>query len=165
MDKRRKGSAEKVSLRTFYVLTMVCTMLFLLYWLVGYDRPFADNPNFNAPLFTDAILLLGYGSIVGAVGIAIWSVGRTLRLRGKSESHHNNIPVKRMNYIVAFGVCALLLTSFLVGSSAGLVINGITYADGFWLKIADMFIYTSGCMIIGAVGAVVYGATKYTRRP
>ena len=45
-----------------------------------------------------------------------------------------------------------------------MTVNGVSYTDGFWLKTADMFIYTSLLMIAAGVGVVVYGAMKYNRK-
>ena len=45
-----------------------------------------------------------------------------------------------------------------------MMINGQKYADTLWLKAADMFIYTALLLLIAAIGAVVYGATRYYRK-
>ena len=44
-------------------------------------------------------------------------------------------------------------------------INGLNYTDTFWLKASGMFVSTSLAMIFVAIAAVVYGATKYIRKP
>lgn len=44
-------------------------------------------------------------------------------------------------------------------------INGADYTDTFWLKASDMFVATSLLMIVAAIAAVIYGATKYIRKP
>lgn len=164
MNSWKKWPAEKLSMRVFYVLAGLSIVVFTMYWFVGYERPFADNPNFNAPLFTDVVIVLGYLFITAGVCIALWAVARALRIRGKGESYNNNIPVKKISYSVAIGVLGLLLLTFFIGSSAEMLINGVLFADQFWLKTSDMFIYTSLVLIVVAIGAVIYGATKYTRR-
>jgi hypothetical protein len=164
MKNWKKWSAEKLSMRAFYVLIAVYIVVFLMYWFVGYTRPFADNPNFNAPLLTDAVIILSYSLIISGIGITVWAVIRALRMRGKGESYINNIPVKKINYSVTIGVLLLCVLTFLVGSSSNIVINGTHFTNYFWLKASDMFIYTSLILMIVAIIAVVYGATKYTRR-
>ena len=89
---------EKLSSRVFYPLVILCVLVFALFWFVGYDRMFADNPNFNDPLFTDALLVLAYLLTIASVGLGAWSAYRTISLRGKSESLNNNIPVKKIGY-------------------------------------------------------------------
>ena len=91
-------------------------------------------------------------------------MSRTLKVRGKSESVDNNIPTRKLSYTIVFTTIASLLLFFLVGSSQPMRINGISYTDGFWLKVSDMFIYTSLLMIIAGMCVVAYGATKYNRK-
>lgn len=160
----KKWPAERLSMRVFYALTALAVVVFALYGLVGYDRPFDDNPNFNAPLFTDAVLALAYLLVAVAVGMAVWSVARALRIRGRGEAYDNNVPVKRIGYGIVGGVAAVLALSFVLGSSEGMAVNGARYTDALWLKASDMFITTSLVLLVVAAGAVVYGSTKYIRR-
>lgn len=164
MNNMKKWSAEKMSMRVFYVLTALCIAVFALFWLVGYERPFTDNPNFNAPLFTDAVIVLGYLITATGVGISLWAVVRALKIRGRGESYDNNIAVKKISYSITIGVLGLLLLTFIAGSSAEMTINGIPFTNQFWLKMSDMFIYTSLILMGVAIGTVIYGASKYTRR-
>ena len=38
------------------------------------------------------------------------------------------------------------------------------FTDSFWLKISDMFIYTSGILIVVAVGCFLYGISGLSRK-
>jgi hypothetical protein len=98
------------------------------------------------------------------LAVGLWSVVRGLKLRGKTDATDNNIPVKKMGYIISVGALVLLVVTFLTGSVQPLTINGVKYNDWLWLKVSDMFINTSLVMLLLAVAAVVYGATKYNRR-
>ncbi|MCI6120079.1 MAG: hypothetical protein MR717_12520 [Prevotella sp.] len=40
------------------VLVALSVVVFVAFWLVGFDMPFFENPRFNAPLLTD--LLIGF---------------------------------------------------------------------------------------------------------
>jgi len=51
----------------------------------------------------------------------------------------------------------LLLVTFLLGSSDPVVTNGERFADVFWLKATDMFIYTSILLIIGCFVSAIIG--------
>ena len=77
----------------------------------------------------------------------------------------NNIPVRKIGLAVAAGTALMLLLTFLLASSAPMRINGLNYTDTFWLKASGMFVSTSLAMIFVAIAAVVYGATKYIRKP
>ena len=160
----RNWSTEKISSRALYLLVGIAMVVFVLFWLVGYNRPFEDDPNFNAPLFTNVLLVLMMLYLLLGIGFSIWSVVCLLKKRGKAEAVENGIPVKKIGYLVTGGVVVLLLLTFALGSTAPMKINGVTYASIFWLKTSDMFIATSLVMMLVAVAAVIYGATKYNRK-
>ena len=155
---------ERLSTRVLYVLVGIIGVVFILFWLVGFSLPFDDDPNFTAPLFTNLLLALMYILAFTGIAVGIWSVYRTLKVRGKSESVDNNILTRKLSYTIVFTTIASLLLFFLVGSSQPMRINGISYTDGFWLKVSDMFIYTSLLMIIAGMCVAAYGATKYNRK-
>ena len=155
---------ERLSSRVLYILAGTACVVFLLFWLVGFNLPFDDDPNFTAPLFTNLLLALIYVLTLLAVGMAVWSVWRTLKVRGKSESVDNNIPARKVSCAVVFTTLGSMLLFFIIGSSQPMTINGVSYTDGFWLKMSDMFVCTSLFMIAAGVGVVIYGATKYNRK-
>jgi hypothetical protein len=157
-------SAERLSSRSLYAIVGLIIVVFALFWLVGYDKPYDEDPNFNAPLFTDALLVLISLVLLGTIGFSAWAIWRALKVRGKGERLNNNIPVKKIGYSILGGVVFLLLFTFLIGSSKPMTINGIAYNDVFWLKTADMLINTIIVLIVVATGSVIYGATKYIRR-
>lgn len=161
---RRSNSAERISQRILYGIVAVAVVVFGLFYLVGFDRPYMDDPNFNSPLFTNAVLFLMYGMVLAAVVILGCAIYHTLKTRGRGERVDNGIPVKKIAYIVAIGTMVALLLTFLLGSSAPMTVNGKEYTDALWLKVADMFIFTGIGMILVAIVAVVYGATRYKRK-
>ena len=79
----RHWPTEKISQRVLYLLISLTVLVFLLFYCVGYDHPFADNPSFNAPLFTDLLLMFMPLLALLALGLSIWAVVRSVyRLRG-----------------------------------------------------------------------------------
>ena len=83
-------------------------VVFMLFWFVGYDTPYAEDSNFVAPLFTNVLLAFMVLVVVLAIGTTVWSMARALSTRGKGERTVNNIPVKKITYGVA-GLTAILL--------------------------------------------------------
>lgn len=160
----RQLPAEKLSSKVLGLLIALIVLMFTLFGLVGYDHPYDEDPNFVAPFFTDVVIIFMELLVLLAMGCAIWSVARNLKVRGKSEAYENNVPIKKIGYVVSWGTVALLLLSFAIGSSDSMVVNGVEYADGFWLKTADMLIVSSLVLIAVAIGAMAYGATNYIRR-
>ena len=56
------------------------------------------------------------------------------------------------------GTLLLALLTFLLGSSAPMHVNGQLFDNGFWLRAADMFIVTSGVMLLA--GGIVYAYSE-----
>ena len=162
-SKSKNKSAEQVSQRIFYILIALAVLVFGLFFLVGYDMPFEENPDFNAPLFTDVLIGLMWLFLVGGIGLAIYSMWKDYR-GSRSEAVVNGVPVRRIFRITWIGLLALLVLTFALGSSAPMLINGENYADWLWLKPSDMFVITSLLMLLAGMGAVIFGATRYIRK-
>ena len=162
-SKSKNKSAEQVSQRIFYILIALAVLVFGLFFLVGYDMPFEENPDFTAPLFTDVLIGLMWLFLVGGIGLAIYSMWKDYR-GSRSEAMVNGVPVRRIFRITWIGLLALLVLTFALGSSAPMLINGENYADWLWLKLSDMFVITSLLMLLAGMGAVIFGATRYIRK-
>ncbi len=109
-----------------------------------------------SPFFADLMLGLMYLMLVVAMGVTVWSVWHTLRSRRKGDDIVNGVPAGRIGWCVAVGLGVCLVLTFLLGSSSPVMTNGARFADPFWLKTTDMFIYTSILLIIGCfVSAIV----------
>ncbi len=166
LKNHRRWPAGKISQCILYLLAGISLLVFVLFWMIGFGRPYIDNPDFNDPLFTNVLIVLIWLLLLGTVGVTVWSVVSALKKRGKALRTVNNIPVKRLSYSVIVGTVVLLLLTFLLGSGEAMKINGTLFADFWWLKVSDMFICTSLLMIIVASGCVVYGSlrSKYSRK-
>lgn len=161
----KKIDYKKLPSRVLYVLVGIIALVFVLFWLVGFDLPYADDPNFNEPLFTNLLMVLMILMVAGGIALVVWSIVHNMKVSGKGESYSNNIPVKKIGYCVAGGTLAVLLLTFLLGSSNPMKINGADFTDAFWLKVSDMFVASSILLIAAAIAAVIYGSTKYIRKP
>lgn len=160
-----KIDTKKLPSRVLYILIGVIALVFVLFWLIGFDRPYIDDPNFNEPMLTDVLMILMILMTIGGIAIVIWSLVHDMKISGKGDAYSNNIPVKKIGYCVAGGTFVILLLTFIIGSSSPMKINGADYTDVFWLKVSDMFVSSSILLIIAAIAAVIYGSTKYIRKP
>lgn len=160
----RNWSTERISQRILYALITLSVVVFCMFYLIGYNRPYAEDPNFNDPLLTDGLLILMVLLVIATMCIAVWSIYSGLRKRGKADRLDNNIPIKKISYSVSIGTFVLMIFTFLVGSSSMMMINGKQYVEAFWLKTADMFISSSLILILVAIFAVVFGTTRYYRK-
>ena len=107
----------------------------------------------EAPLYIDLVIVLVY--LVAGISLAVvaWSAVRQVRTHGRS--------VSRRALLVALGVAALLLSTWLLGSVSPLRVGGKVYDDATWLRLADMFINTSLLLII--VCSVIVIAARFRR--
>lgn len=156
--------AEKISKRVLYGLVAVIFVVFFLFFLYGFDRPFTDNPDFNAPLLTDVVLLLMGIMVVCGLAFALCSMLLSWRKRGKDNGSFNHIAVRRNACLVGGGTFLLLLITFILGNPHPIQVNGEEYSHSVWLRMADMFIYTGMILICVAIIVLVVSASRYLRK-
>lgn len=158
-------SSEKISRRIFYLLIGVSVVIFGLFFLVGYDMPFEENPDFNAPMFTSALIVLMCVLLVVAFVLAVASFATAQRNGAVLENAEvRQIPERGIARCIWGGLALLLLVTFCLGSSVPIPVNGSDYADWTWLKASDMLVYTSLVLLLCAFVAVAFGATRYIRK-
>lgn len=161
------GSAENISQKIFYVLIGLTVIVFLLFFFVGYDMPFEENPDFIAPLFTDVLIVfmaMLFLLALVVIGVSFFvSYRKSADFKNKDGMIHQ-IPRRKITQFVWGGTFMLLLLTFLMGSASPMLVNGAEFVDWTWLKVSDMFVLTSLLMLLCAVGAVAFGATRYIRK-
>jgi protein-S-isoprenylcysteine O-methyltransferase Ste14 len=109
-----------------------------------------------SPFLADIMLWLMYIVVVVAMGVTAASVIKTLRMRTKDDEVVNGVPQTRIAWTTAGCFVVCLLLTYLFGSSHPVMTNGTLFSNTFWLKVTDMFIYTSIILIIGCfVGVIV----------
>lgn len=146
------------------VLVALTAALFAAFYLIGYDMPFAADPQFTAPLFTDAVIWFIYVLVVLAVMVTAVSVVCEIRVRRHSALMSGGVPAGR----IAWGTAALLAVAvtltFAFGSTEPLEVNGRMFTSHLWLRLADMFINTSVVLTFVATVAVAFGMSGLNRR-
>lgn len=157
-------TAEQVSTRVLYVLVALAVIVFGAFFMIGYDVPYEDNPEFNAPRLTDLVLVFIYVLVLLAALLAVVAVAISFKARDKSQGKVNNIPAAKIAWGTAGLLVASLLVTFLLGSAEPMTVNGVPYADVFWLKATDMFINTSLVLLAVAVCGVAFGLSGVGRK-
>ena len=145
-------------------LIAISAVVFIAFWCVGYDMPYEEDVDFNAPLLTD--MLLGYIYLLtsSAIGVTVYSIVHGIKTRGRQSLTENGVPAGRIT-IITWGVTfALLASTFALGSTDPIKVNGKDFCEGIWLRLSDMFIISSGVMILLAILAVAFGMSGYSRR-
>ena len=157
-------TAEQLSTRILYALVAVAALVFALFFAVGYDRPYTDDPQFNDPVFTDGVLWLIYILVVMACGVALCSLLRALRHRDGADDIINNLPATRIKYCTFIFTAILLVLTFLLGSTEPVLVNGSKYTDSLWLRITDMFLNTAMALLVVAALGVAFGLSGRSRK-
>ncbi len=160
----RKRTSERISQTVLYAIVGLTAVVFALFRLVGYDIPYFDNPELNAPLLTGVLIAFMLLLTVVAVVIALLAACRSLRKNRRAAKVVDGIHAARLARIVVAVVAVILTATFALGSTHPVAVNGAAYEDNFWLRAADMFVNSSLLLIAVAVGAVAFGATRSVRR-
>lgn len=160
----KSRETERLSQRLLYILVGVSAVVFALFYLVGYDLPFDENPDFNAPLFTDVLIVLMVLVLLLALGMIGFSAWRSHRSGSRQDAVVNGVPARKIARITWLSTLGLLVIGFAVGSSTPMLVNGNDYNDWFWLKLSDMFVLASVILLIAAIGVVLFGVTRYVRK-
>ena len=158
-----KWSTEKLSHTILYVMLAVTAVVFGLFYLIGYDRPFEENPQFTAPLLTNILLVFVALVFLLALALGIWTLAVSIRRRKGAGKVVNGVPVAKITYGIVGFTILLLLVTFLLGSSSALSINGATFSASFWLKTADMFVWSAIILIVVAVGLIIWSKVQGAR--
>lgn len=160
----RHWHSERISTFVLYGIVALTVLLFALFFLIGYNTPYEENPDMKAPLLTNVLMWFMYAMTAITVGFAIWSIVRGARTTDKTSATVNGVPAARIAGITAGVTAALLVVTFVTGSSAAMMINGHKYQEAFWLKLSDMFVNTSLLMLVIAFGVMIFGMTRYYRK-
>ncbi|MEE3414721.1 MAG: hypothetical protein VZR53_05055 [Prevotella sp.] len=160
----KQWSTEKISQYILYVLVGLIVLIFILFYLIGFDLPFLDNPAFNAPLFTDGVIALMWLMLIFAIGLVIWSFVKSYRSQTKVDQIVNGIPATKISYVVWGVTFVLMVLTFLFTPTSPVIVNGKLFQEWFSLKLSGMFVYTSILLLVIAIATVVFGSTRYIRR-
>ena len=107
------------------------------------------------------MLVLMAVALLAAVIAVLWAVVMAARKRGSGLAKtENRVPARRIAMLMLAGTFVLLLLTFALGSSVPVLINGKSFDNFFWLRAADMFICSSGVLLVVAALAYVYAEVK-----
>ena len=84
-------TTEKISKILLWTMMGVSIVVFVLFFLIGFDTPFEENPKYNNPTLTDAVLILSYILIIVAIVATIWSAIKQVTVGGNSTAKDKGI--------------------------------------------------------------------------
>jgi len=157
-------NTEKISKILLWTMMGVTIVVFVLFLLVGFDTPFEDNPKYNNPKLTDAVLILCYALTITAIVATIWSAIKQITVGGNSTSKDKGIAGR--TGLISF---VLLVVSLIIGVIVGIankgetmLINGKDWNNPTDIIITDTVMVTIVILGVVSIIAVIYSmvATK-----
>ena len=113
------------------------------------------NP--SSPFFVELTLWTVYVLLAASLALTLWSVVRSMGLRGRGQADDNGVPATRIAWVVGGVLVVLLAVTYALGGTEPLAINGKPFADAFWLRTSDMLINSSLVLMALATIAVLAG--------
>ncbi|MCF0194176.1 MAG: hypothetical protein HUK00_03220 [Bacteroidaceae bacterium] len=132
---------EKISNMTLLITVAISAIVFLVY-LFGGSEPYAANPEFDEPNFTELFIYLMYALIVGAVAACAWAVVRSLGL-GDMGGADNRVPAGLITTATIILLAASLVPGLVMGMGAEdfRAADG-TITEGYWITVVDMSMWS-----------------------
>lgn len=154
------SKAERLSVAFRRSVIIVSAVVFVLFYIVGFNMPYMANPSYNAPLLTDWVIWLMWIVLALTCGVLVWSVFVSGKLRKASDGKVFAVPVRKISWGVTAGLLILMLLSCLFVSTNPITINQDVYADAFWLRMAGMFITSTAVMLLAVLLAVLWSMMR-----
>jgi len=155
-----KKSPYRISSRVLRGLSVLIALMFLLFFIVGYDRFYEEDSRFRAPLLTDTLLVFVGVLLLGTLAVTIWSVWVALRRKGAySVALPGQVSWRVLHGGIAASVVVAAVLAWILGSSDPMMVNGEMYASRFWLRTADMFVAL--CVLLVVATLVVAGYSSW----
>jgi len=156
---------EKLSGWILKGLMAVTVIVFALFMLVGFDTPYEENPKMNAPLLTDAVIILSLVLIVAAACVTIWSAFMQFKT-GNTTSKDEGIAGKT-GLFATLAFVASIVIGIIVGvanSGEHLLINGKDWNNPTDIILTDTSMISIAILTVLSVAAVIYSMVAQNKK-
>ena len=157
--KSAQTTVEWTSKITLWVLIGISLVILVLFLLIGYDRPYEENPSFNDPQLTDVLIIWTYILIVATTLTTIIAVIGGL-INGSGKSLHAEKGLASKANLIAWGT---FIVSVIIGLVVGiknknefLLINGKNENDATDIILTDTSMIAILILTIVTVLVTVY---------
>jgi len=154
-------STENISKWLLRGLLLFTAVIFLLFFLVGFDTPYEENPKMNAPLLTDAVLYTCIGFTIITIILTVWSVVKQLVTGGSTTSKDIGIAAHTgtISVIVLVVSVVIGLIIGIANKSDHMLINGedwnvpgeIITTDTCIVSIVILLVITLASLIVSMI--------------
>ena len=115
----------------------------------------------DSALFIDILLWAVYVILTIAIGMAVWSAIHGVRTHERDKDPLASRRTSMIGYATAALVAVVLIFTFATASTQPVVSNGKPFTDTLWLRLTDMFIFTS--LLLICVCSAVVAIAKFRR--
>lgn len=157
---KTQSKAERLSVAFRRGIIIVSAVVFVLFYIVGFNMPYMPNPSYNAPLLTDWVIWLMWIVLALTCGVLGWSLFVSGKLRKASDGKVFAVPIRKISWGVTAGLLILMLLSCLLAGTSPITINQDVYADAFWLRMAGMFITSTTVMLFVVLLVVLWSMAR-----
>lgn len=102
----------------------------------------------------DIVLCSVYVLLAAALGVTLWAAIHGVRTHEQAADALTARRVSMTGYLTAGLLAVTLLATYLLASTRPIVSNGHPFTDVMWLRLSDMFIFTS-LLLIGICSIIV----------
>lgn len=154
---------EKLSFVVLCAIMLVAAVVFGMFYFIGYEDIYLDNPEFNSPRYTGLLLVFIYALILAMLLLCVASVVYAIRKRKREVSAGADTWGMSVVLVLGLVLGVCLVVTFFFASDTPLEIHGSVYAESFWLKLAGMFVSTILIFVLLAVGVVLLESCGISR--
>ena len=112
-------------------------------------------------LFIDIVLWAVYLLLLAATVMAVWSAIHGVMTHERIDDPLASRRTSMLGYVTAGLVAVVLLLTYLLASTQPVVSNGKPFSDPLWLRLTDMFIFSSILLI--CLCSVIVVIAKFRR--
>ena len=145
---------RKISSWSLLIISFISVVALALFYFGGVSNPGEETKD---PVYTDLLLnwiyVLAIITVIATFVFAIWQFVTLLKDNPKAA-------ISSLIAVVAFA--AMLFITYSIGSGTPLQLVGYEgdHNVSFWLKVTDMWLYSSYLLVILIVIAVIAGSIK-----
>jgi len=153
---------EKISKYTLWAGMGISIVVVLLFFIIGYDRPFEENPKFTDPALTDLLLIWTYFLVFAAIAVTLWSLIHGATTKGTGTMKETGLIARCGTIAWGIAICSLVLGAILgfIGKDENMLINGKDWNNPFDIIITDMSMVSIIVLLIVTIAATIYSMTK-----
>ena len=158
--KSAQSNVELISKITLWVLIGISLVILAVFLLVGYNTPYEEDPKFNNPQMTDALLIWTY-ALIAVTAIATIAAVIFGFVNGSGKSLHEEKGLASKAGLIAWG---LLIVSVVVGVVIGIQNKGeVLLINGKdWNNPTDIIMTDTSMIAILVLTVVTVLATVFS---